>query len=109
LTYCEQNLGLINATAYKVCAPDGESMQVKETFQYVSISQILPHIVMADSVWDNISRETISRDDVLQDFTDGDIFKHHKLFSSQRLVLRIYLYTDEFEICNPIGSKRKKL
>jgi len=43
---------------------------------------MLPHIVMADGVWDNNSREMISRDDVLQDFTDGDIFKHHKLFSS---------------------------
>ena len=53
---------------------------------------------MADGVWENISREMNSRGDVLQDFTDGDIFKHHKLFRSQQCVLRIYLYTDEFEI-----------
>ena len=108
ITYSEQNLGLVKAAAYKVSTPTGESMQVKETFQYVSISEMLPRIVMGEGVWDNINREVMSSDDLLQDFTNGDIFKNHEIFGSRQLVLRIHLYADEFEICNPIGSKRKK-
>lgn len=45
--------------------------------------------------------------DVLKDFSDGSYFKEHELFSIHTNALQIFLYYDEVEICNPLGSKAK--
>lgn len=44
---------------------------------------------------------------VLSDYCDGKAFQAHPLFSVSCGALQITLYYDE-EICNPLGSKRKK-
>lgn len=42
------------------------------------------------------------------DICDGARFKKHPLFSADNTALQIMLYFDEIEVCNPIGSNRKK-
>lgn len=42
------------------------------------------------------------------DFTDGDIFKSHPLFLKVSTALQLILYTDEIELCNPLGSRANK-
>jgi len=41
------------------------------------------------------------------EFCDGQGFKNHPLFSMHNNALQIFLYFDEVEICNPLGSKVK--
>lgn len=47
-------------------------------------------------------------DDILEDICDGKRFKEHPLYSNDKTALQIMLYFDELEVCNPIGSNRKK-
>ena len=48
------------------------------------------------------------KDGFFHDFIDGDIFKSHPLFLKFPTVLQLILYTDEIELCNPLGSRAKK-
>ena len=41
----------------------------------------------------------------LNDFTEGEIFQQSPFFGDSNVV-RLHLYTDEFEVVNPLGSKR---
>ena len=45
-------------------------------------------------------------DGYLKDYCDGENFKSHPLFSVHSRALQIFLYYDDLEICNPLGSKR---
>ena len=44
----------------------------------------------------------------LIDFCDGSAFNEHLLYSKDHKALQIVLYFDELEICNPLGSRKKK-
>ena len=46
--------------------------------------------------------------DVLSDYCDGKCFREHPLFSVDPMALQLILYYDELELCNPLGSRRKK-
>lgn len=48
-----------------------------------------------------------SPDDIMNDFCDGDTFTSHPVFSVHKDALQIFLYFDELELCNPLGSKTK--
>ena len=45
-------------------------------------------------------------DKALCDYTDGSAFKNHPLFSIDPMAIRLHFYVDDFEVCNPIGSRR---
>lgn len=47
-------------------------------------------------------------DNIMEDYCDSVKFKTHPLFSSNRQALQIILFFDECELCNPLGSFRKK-
>lgn len=48
-------------------------------------------------------------DNLLEDFCDAKKCNTHPFFSStQKLTLQLILYFDELEVCNPLGSSRKK-
>ena len=44
----------------------------------------------------------------MKDFCDGKSFRAHPLFSTKANALQVFLYFDELETCNPLGSKTKK-
>ena len=45
---------------------------------------------------------------ILGDYCDGMKFKEHPLFSVDPNALQLILYYDELELCNVLGSRRKK-
>lgn len=45
--------------------------------------------------------------DILHDYCDGEGFAIHPLFSVHDDALQIFMYFDELEICNPLGSKAR--
>lgn len=45
---------------------------------------------------------------ILNDYCDGKCFREHPLFSADPVALQLMLYYDELELCNPLGSRRKK-
>ena len=53
------------------------------------------------------------RDDLLEDYCDGSLFRNHPLFanhSESELCLKLQLikYFDEVEVTNPLGSRKGK-
>lgn len=48
------------------------------------------------------------QEDIDQDIVDGSLLKSHPLFSEKPNALQIVVYTDEIEICNPLGSFTSK-
>ena len=55
-----------------------------------------------------IDNPHIRNDGLLSDYCDGDIFRQHPLFSRDPKALQLILYFDEFEVCNPLGSRANK-
>ena len=52
--------------------------------------------------------EHCSTDSSLRDFCDGSLFKEQEFFRQYPTALQIFLYYDDLEICNPLGSNVKK-
>lgn len=44
---------------------------------------------------------------LLVDYEDGSHFRKHPLLSTVSSFLQIFLYYDDLEVCNPLGSKAK--
>lgn len=44
---------------------------------------------------------------IYNDITDGKVFRNNVFFKANPLALRLILYQDTFEVCNPLGSSRK--
>lgn len=42
------------------------------------------------------------------DFCDSSSFSEHPLFGTDSTALQIFLYYDDVEVCNPLGSRAKK-
>lgn len=49
-----------------------------------------------------------SAEAILSDYCDGKQYREHTLFSTDPVALQLILYYDELELCNPLGSRRKK-
>ena len=49
-----------------------------------------------------------STDGKMRDFCDGEYYQQHPLYSVDKTALQIFLYYDDFEVCNPLGSRVKK-
>ena len=46
--------------------------------------------------------------DLIGDYCDGEMYHNHPLFSVNSSALQLMIYYDELELCNPLGSRRKK-
>lgn len=80
------------------------------SYSYVPICEVLRKYCSHEDIWDQIQTElNVEKDElVLNDYRDGLNFKNHKFFAGNPQALRLNFYEDEFEVCNPLGSKRNK-
>ena len=108
-SYCKDSLGLVKPVEHIL----GHNGTKAESFQYVPILDVLKQVLEKNDVWECFQRynnriATVAErpDSVLEDYTDGSIFKEHRLFQGDPHLIRIHLYTDEFEVVNPLGSKK---
>jgi hypothetical protein len=74
----------------------------KVTFQYISVVDTISTIV-ADP---GFKRENPSEDGLLRGVRDGTIYKENEFFLQNPEALTIELYSDAFEITNPLGASR---
>lgn len=79
-------------------------------FSYVPVSSVLELTLSNVDIRDHIlSRNTVlSSGDCFSSYSDGSVFNEHAFFTENPNALRLHFYLDEFEVCNPIGSKRGK-
>ncbi|XP_037553160.1 uncharacterized protein LOC119429642, partial [Nematolebias whitei] len=78
-------------------------------FHYVPLVKSLEQLLSHPRVLAMIDEgQQQCNDGFFQDFVDGDIFKSHPLFLKVPKALQLIFYTDEIELCNPLGSRSNK-
>ncbi|XP_061734388.1 uncharacterized protein LOC133537390 [Nerophis ophidion] len=81
----------------------------KHCFYYIPLVKSLEQLLSHPKILEMINEGPESCKDVFfNDFIDGDIFKSHPLFLKVPTALQLILYTDEIELCNPLGSRANK-
>lgn len=79
------------------------------TFTYVPIIDTLQFLFKKSSfknvIFDSFNSRIVKLSKY-HDLRDGEMYKTNKLFqNSEQFTLQIQIFFDDFEICNPLGSK----
>lgn len=98
--YCVKELDMIKPI--EICLNKQENDKI--SFQYIPLLPLLQKLQKKKDVWATLNRAQSENDEILTDFIGGEMFKsnRHMTFHS----LRLHFYVDEFEVVNPLGSKR---
>ncbi len=82
-----------------------DQVPVKDTFVYIPILDSLKFMLFRNTdICKHFESGFDISPDVYKDFSDGSYCRGHPLFSKHSS-LQIQLYYDDFETCNPLGSK----
>lgn len=83
--------------------------KARRTFQYVPILPSLLQILSKKELQEKLLFSSqASSQSVLSSFFDGTHFKDDEILSKDEQTLSLLLYVDDFEVCNPLGTSRKK-
>ena len=74
-------------------------------FHYVPILETLKTYLTQSDVWASCQQKQDSGGK-LCDFTDGSMWQKSTVHLDCDMYVRIHLYSDEFELCNPLGSRK---
>ena len=85
----------------------------KRTLQYVPVLKVLQQLFtdchILNKVLDSsLISEERGKEVIYRSYRDGLFFKQNSFLSGGELRVLINLYVDDFEICNPLGTSRKK-
>lgn len=105
--HCKSKLDMTEPVEYTLRGSSGHKVG---SYCYVPVSKVLKKYCAHEDVWEEIQSNNNRKKnyEVLSDYTDGVYFEEHTLFSSHPNALRLHFYEDEFEVVNPLGSKRNK-
>ena len=83
----------------------------RENYAYVPFIEQLGQILNVKCIYDEIFSRNLPhpKEGVYASFEDGMKFKDSEFFKEHPRALRILLYLDEVQVCNPLGSKTHKL
>ena len=105
--HCKAKMDYTEPVHYTLRGSSGNQIG---SYSYVPISEVLRKYCSHEDVWNQIFSENNEdkEEQLLSDYRDGFYFKEHLIFRKHPGALRLHLYEDEFEIVNPLGSKRTK-
>ncbi|XP_029837844.2 uncharacterized protein LOC115321710 [Ixodes scapularis] len=78
-----------------------------DTMEYVPLCDLLTCILEHPTLSGDFNAYT-KVDNHMCSVFDGSAFRDHAYFEGDHHKICLQLYTDEFEVCNPLGSKRGK-
>lgn len=106
--YCIRNLGLVQPIEIVLGSCKVNGKLIKHSFQYVPLLTTLQNYIEHYDVAAEVIADSLQPPDnnFLRSYKDGSAFKQSPLFSAEGIVIRLHLYVDDFEVCNPIGSRR---
>lgn len=104
LSYFKEKSGLIDPVEYVLDLPS------KKTFVYVPVLKTLQRLLNRGDAIDKVLEEanTESQPGHYKTSFDGSYFKENPLLSGEDQSISLGLYIDDFEVCNPLGTSRKK-
>lgn len=98
---------LISQTAFRKKKGQSRELAIKKNvFFYIPLIKSLEQLLSNSRVFNmiNTTPQSCHKEGFLYDINDGRLFKTHPLFSIRPSALQIFLYSDEIQICNPLGS-----
>lgn len=102
LSYFREKFGVIDPVEYVLDSP------LKKTFVYVPVLKTLQKLLNRGDVIDKVSKDTESLPGQYKTTFDGSYFKENPLLTGEDQTISLGLYIDDFEVCNPLGTSRKK-
>lgn len=100
------------SVGYKACMVKKGRKRVLATvpkcFHYIPLIGSLEQLLSHPKVLAMIDEPQKYNSAYLYDIRDGELMKSHPLFSVRPSALQLILYSDEIEICNPLGSHATK-
>jgi hypothetical protein len=77
---------------------------ISRSFQYIPVIDLVKAIVSDPGFVDQLS--TRSESEELYDIKDGDFWKTSEYFQKNKDALGLIFYSDELEVCNPLGAAK---
>ncbi|XP_057333574.1 uncharacterized protein LOC130672830 [Microplitis mediator] len=89
---------------------DGEKQHYKQvitpcTFSYVPLLETLKFIFKFSAATKYLIHPLKSNNKDYTHFIDGEVYKNHPFFKENENAIQLQIYFDEFEVCNPLGSR----
>ena len=109
-TYMQDPIQICVGKAHYVTRFSGRKRQKvlkSDFFYYIPVENTLKQLLQQPDILAEIDHFHGSRDGILRDICDGDMFRKHPLFSTDERAIQITAYYDEIELCNPLGSNTK--
>lgn len=79
-----------------------------KTFQYVPVLPMLSLLLDKKDIQDKLFHSRTHSEAWYRSFHDGSHFRDNQFLSTDYTKLSLILYVDDFEVCNPLGTSRKK-
>lgn len=102
--YYKENFSYIDPVEYKY----GTNNMQNKTFQYVPLLKTLKAMLEKEDVQAQVMNPPQHVEGLLANFQDGKLFNIHPVTSKTKNPIQIVLYSDEFEVVNPLGPHKKK-
>ncbi len=104
-TYISNYCGLVapKALYYRLNA-----IQSAKCFQYISLIESLKSLLRNEDILCQVMATTTAKPNIISSYADSTSFRSNPIFRNHQNSLQIILYSDEFEVVNPIGAHKKK-
>lgn len=99
---------LLNIVTQKKIELGRNNEHIKCHYYYIPILDTLKVLLSDASFQYHLNLPLTRNNDIYRDITDGAVFKNNNFFKTNPDALRLILYADAFETCNPLGSAKKK-
>jgi len=84
-------------------------LSTSSKFFYISINETLTALFQNKNFSDNFFKSYMEDNDcIYQNITNGDCCSKNEFLANNKYAIKLILYQDSFEICNPLGAFRKK-
>lgn len=104
-TFYKKNFKVIEPVEYVLDASS------RRKFVYIPVLRVLTELLNRNDVLDKVLEtghiETVENSQY-KTYRDGLYYKDNILLSSEDLSIALGLYIDDFEVCNPLGTSKKK-
>ncbi|XP_028418396.1 uncharacterized protein LOC114543726 [Dendronephthya gigantea] len=113
LKYYKENLGMVEPEKivlgrYHKKVRKGSKLvdvEKEDKAYYVPLIKSIQQLLTNEAVVEEINHPHNRDDGLMADYCDGEEYQAHPLFSQNRHTLQIFLFFDELEVCNPLGSR----
>lgn len=103
--YYKENFDIVDPVEYIL------DSKTRRTFQYIPVLKTLEQLLRQKNILQKVVDSHADHHSVHGEYRcyqDGCHFKNNEFLAGEELRLSLCLYIDDFEICNPLGTSRKK-